>query len=62
MGDWKLVSKRPGTNDYALYNLRQDRSEQTDLADREKERVALMARRWEELEAAFRRTAGDTNH
>jgi arylsulfatase len=53
MGDWKLVSKRPNTNDYALYSLSRDRAEQVDLAEREPERVATMARRWEELEAEF---------
>src|SRR5262249_13604065 len=46
--DWKLVSKRPLTNEYALYNLAQDRSEQVNLAKREPERVAAMTRRWQE--------------
>lgn len=57
MGDWKLVSKRPDPEAYALFDLRQDRSEQLDLAAREPERVAAMARRWAELEAEFRRQA-----
>jgi arylsulfatase A-like enzyme len=58
MGDWKLVSKRPNTNEYALYNLRRDRSEQVNLVEKEKGRAESMARRWEEIEANFRKTAG----
>jgi arylsulfatase len=58
LGDWKLVSKRPLTNDYALYNLRQDRCEQVDLAEKEKKRVARMAARWQEIESEFRKGAG----
>jgi arylsulfatase len=59
VGDWKLVSKRPDTNDYALYDLRMDRSEQVDLAAQQPERVADMARRWSELEASFRKLAAE---
>jgi len=59
IGDWKLVSKRPGTNDYALYDLSQDRSEQINLADQNKQRVASMAERWQEVEAQFRQMASD---
>jgi arylsulfatase len=58
IGDWKLVSKRPNTNDYALYNLALDRSEQVNLADEEQARVASMARRWQEIENDFRKLAG----
>ena len=58
IGDWKLVSKRPNTNDYALYNLDRDRSERVDLAPNEPERVRAMAKRWAEIEADFRKTAG----
>ena len=58
IGDWKLVSKRPNTNDYALYNLARDRSEQVNLADREPERVTSMAQRWQEIENDFRKLAG----
>ncbi len=62
MGDWKLVSKRPNTNDYALYNLSQDRSEQVNLAGQQPDRVRDMAARWSELEKQFRAQAGtDTN-
>ena len=58
IGDWKLVSKRPNTNDYALYNLARDRSEQVNLANQEPERVTSMAQRWEQIETEFRKLAG----
>jgi arylsulfatase len=62
MGDWKLVSKRPNTNDYALYDLSRDRSEQVNLAEQQPERVRAMANKWVELEKEFRGQAGtDTN-
>ena len=54
MGDWKLVSKRPHTNDYALYHLARDRCEQVNLADKETNRVSAMAQRWQQLEEEFR--------
>jgi arylsulfatase len=57
MGDWKLVSKRPNTNDYALYNLSSDRSERVNLACQEPDRVRVMAERWQQIEAEFRRQA-----
>jgi arylsulfatase len=58
IGDWKLVSKRPDTNVYALYNLGRDRIEQVNLAEQERERVAAMAQRWQEIESEFRKLAG----
>lgn len=58
IGDWKLVSKRPRTNDYALYDLSHDRSEQFNLAPNEPQRVASMQQRWEQVEAEFRRIGG----
>jgi arylsulfatase len=62
LGDWKLVSKRPNTNDYALYDLSRDRSEQVNLADKQPDRVKVMAAKWFELEQQFRAEAGvDTN-
>ena len=57
MGEWKLVSRRPDTNAYALYHLGRDRSEQVDLAAREPGRVARMAERWRLLEEGFRKEA-----
>ena len=58
VGDWKLVSKRPNTNDYALYDLSRDRCERVNLAKQEPDRVAAMSRRWAEIEAEFRKLAG----
>jgi arylsulfatase A-like enzyme len=56
--DWKLVSKRPNTNDYALYDLSRDRCERVNLAEKEPERVATMSQRWQQIEAEFRKLAG----
>jgi arylsulfatase A-like enzyme len=58
IGDWKIVSRRPQTNEFALYDLSRDRIEQHDLSREQPERAASMARRWQELEAEFRRRAG----
>jgi len=58
IGDWKLVSKRPNTNDYSLYDLSRDRSERENLAAREPQRVTAMAQRWQEIETEFRKLAG----
>jgi len=58
IGDWKLVSKRPNTNDYALYNLKHDRCEQVNLEAKEPKRTAEMARQWEQIEKQFREIAG----
>lgn len=55
IGDWKLVSKRPGTNDYELYDLGRDRGERVNLAGSEPERASAMARRWQEIESEYRR-------
>ena len=47
-GDWKAVwgKRMPQEIDWELYNLRKDRSETRDLADRHPKRVADMAARW----------------
>jgi arylsulfatase A-like enzyme len=58
VGDWKLVSKRPNTNEFALYNLKKDRSEQVNLAQKEGARVESMTRQWQEIEDQFRKEAG----
>jgi arylsulfatase A-like enzyme len=57
IGDWKLVSKRPNTNDYALYDLSRDRCERVNLAGNNPERVASMAKQWEAIEVDFRALA-----
>ena len=58
MGDWKLVSARVDADEWELYDLSHDRSEQLNLAAREPERVEKMAARWKELTAEFNRDAG----
>jgi arylsulfatase A-like enzyme len=58
IGDWKLVSRRPETNLYALYNLATDRIEQNDLAAKNPERVREMATKWAAVEQEFRAQAG----
>jgi arylsulfatase len=55
--DWKLISKRPNTNEYALYDLSRDRTERVNLAGQDPARVASMARRWQEIETEFRNVA-----
>jgi arylsulfatase len=54
VGDWKLVSKRPFTNDYALYNLKLDRAEQINLAASEPKRLTLLSNMWQKIETTFR--------
>ncbi|MCC7375230.1 MAG: arylsulfatase [Verrucomicrobiales bacterium] len=57
MGDWKVVSGRPQTNQWALYDLASDRTEVHDLAARFPDRVTAMTARWEALEREYRRNA-----
>jgi arylsulfatase len=57
IGDWKIVTRRPATNEWALYHLATDRAEQSDLAGREPERTRHMAAEWERLTAQFARDA-----
>jgi arylsulfatase len=51
IGDWKAVTRRPATNDWALYHVGRDRGEQQDLSATEPERVRTMATEWERLTA-----------
>ncbi len=53
IGDWKVVTKRPATNEWALYNLASDRAEQVDLAAREPERLRRMTGLWEKATLEF---------
>lgn len=46
VGDWKLVAKGPAA-DWELYDMKADRTETTNLAPREKERVRDMIAKWE---------------
>ncbi len=56
VGDWKLVAAgRKGP--WELYNLRNDRCESNNLADKFPEKVKELAARWETLERRFRRMA-----
>lgn len=57
IGDWKIVTRRPATNEWALYHLAIDRAEQSDLAGREPERLRAMAAEWDRLTARFARDA-----
>lgn len=46
-GDWKIASLRTGA--WELFNLRQDRNEAHDLAKQYPDRVAQMAKKWQEV-------------
>jgi arylsulfatase len=56
IGDWKLVSAA-AEGDWELYNLAQDRTETTNLAERFPERTRRMAEVWEARRGAFLRDA-----
>ena len=57
VGDWKLVAK--GKNGpWELYDLKTDRRESDNLADRYPEKVRQMAALWQEKEDTFREQAG----
>ena len=51
-GDWKLVAARG--DPWELYNLAEDRGETRNLAEREADRAAAMAARWEEIANGIR--------
>ena len=53
MGDWKIVTRRPATNDWSLYHLGDDRAEQVDLASKEPARLRRMAGEWERITRQF---------
>jgi arylsulfatase len=57
MGDWKIVSANDNQNTWELYDLAADRSETTNLADKQPDRVRQMSARWQALEDDFRRQA-----
>ncbi|QDT08603.1 arylsulfatase [Planctomycetes bacterium K23_9] len=46
-GDWKIVSFRSGP--WEIYNVRNDRTEQNNLADREPERLKSMVTTWQTM-------------
>ncbi len=45
-GDWKLVAKGPGAQ-WELYNIATDRTEATDLASKNPEKVSELTAKWE---------------
>jgi arylsulfatase len=58
IGDYKLVSAREDGDQWELFNLATDRSEQHDLAAAQPDRVRDMAARWQQLQDQFTRDAG----
>ena len=56
-GDWKLVAAG-ADGPWELHNLREDRSEMTDVSAEYPERVRAMNDRWTELEQIFRKQGG----
>jgi len=57
IGDWKLVAKGQD-GPWELYDLRTDRRESKNVADRYPDKVARMSQRWQECEDKFREQAG----
>lgn len=57
IGDWKLVAKDAG-GPWELYNLKTDRCETKNLANRYPEKVRELSERWQEIEDKYRRQAG----
>jgi arylsulfatase A-like enzyme len=55
VGDWKLVSAKDTGNAWELFNLADDRTERTNLAKANPERVLEMAARWNALDAEYRK-------
>lgn len=58
-GDWKLVAPKQRDSTWELYNLSQDRTETQNLAAKYPERVAQMARSWEEWFASVMAVASE---
>jgi len=53
MGDWKAVTRRPATNEWALYHLGDDRAEQVNLASKEPARLRQLVEAWERATRQF---------
>ncbi|MGC9327773.1 MAG: sulfatase-like hydrolase/transferase, partial [Candidatus Hinthialibacter sp.] len=54
MGDWKLSGRKGKGGEWELYNLKVDRSETNDLADKHPEKVKALAKRWDSMAQMFR--------
>jgi len=54
VGDWKLSMRSHNKNRWELYNLREDRSERNDLAEKQPNRVKTLAAVWEKIAQGFR--------
>ena len=54
VGEWKVVSAKDNQDAWELYDLAKDRSETSNLAVQQPDRVREMAARWQALEAEFR--------
>jgi len=57
VGDWKLVAKGKD-GPWELYDLKTDRGEQRNLADRNPEKVRELSELWQRYEDQFRAQAG----
>jgi arylsulfatase len=57
VGDWKLVAKGKD-GPWELYDLKTDRCEQKNLADRHPEKVREMSGLWQSCEDRFKDQAG----
>jgi len=57
VGDWKLVAKGKG-GPWELYNIKRDRSESRNQAERQPQRVKRMAALWQRYEDLFKKQAG----
>jgi predicted amidohydrolase len=60
VGDWKLVSAGTRRDDgpWELYDLKSDRSEMHNLAEKHPDKVKQLAELWQKREEEFRRQAG----
>jgi len=56
VGDWKLVSKGPG-GPWELYDLKTDRCESEDLADKNPQKVKELSGKWMQCEEEFKKLA-----
>ncbi len=59
VGDWKLVSEAENKAAWELYDLKKDRIESNNLAERHPQKLKEMAEMWKRLDDEFRRQAGE---